>query len=58
MPVALLFKAVDGVSLPTIALRRTRAVAIENDENAPSDLTQRGVIPLGVSRAAKRFRRQ
>ena len=54
----MLFKVVDGVSLPTVALRRTRAVAIENDENAPSDLTQRGVIPLGVSRAAKRFRRQ
>ena len=58
VPVALLFRAVDGTSSPTVASRRKRALAIENDEHAPSDLTQRGVIPLGVARAAKRFRRQ
>ena len=58
VPVALLFRAVDGLSIPTVANRRKRAAAIENGELAPSDVTQRGVIPLGISRAAKRFRRR
>ena len=53
----MLFRAVDGVSSPTVAIHRKRAVAIENDEKEPSDLMRRGVIPFGVSRAVKRFRR-